>query len=144
LGYQPGQFYYPQDIYIDNHEIQVCEDWGDSSGIQSFSITPGFPKRDAGASLPGRFSLSQNYPNPFNSSTTIMFELPEPGDVEITIYNILGQRVVELVNEKMSAGSHSKIWNGVNQSGETVSSGIYFYRLQAGEHIATKKFLLLK
>lgn len=142
-GYEPGQFDYPSDIYIEGHEVQVCENYADSSGIQSFLIAAGSSKRDPGQ-LPGKFYLAQNYPNPFNSNTTIMFELPEPSDVRITIYDILGRRVTTLVDEKMSAGSHSKIWNGTNQTGRTVSSGIYFYRLEMNKHAATRKLLLLK
>jgi hypothetical protein len=142
-GYEPGEFDYPEDIYIDGYEMQVCERYADSSGIQSFSIIPGSPKREA-PPLPGKFSLAQNYPNPFNSNTTIRFELPEPADVEIVIYDILGRKVITLDSEKMSAGTHSRIWNGRNQLGQTVSSGVYFYRLAAGRNVAVKKLLLLK
>lgn len=143
LGYEPGQFDSPSDIYIDNHEIQVCELFADSSGIQSFAIVPGTPKM-ANAPLPGKFHLAQNYPNPFNSSTTIMFEIPQSGRVEIIIYNILGQKVLTLADEFMAAGQHSRIWNGVNQSGEPVSSGMYFYRLRFDDKADSKKLLLLK
>jgi hypothetical protein len=142
-GYEPGEFDFPLDIYIDGHEMQVCENYADSSGIQSFAIAPGSPKRES-SPLPGKFFLAQNYPNPFNSNTTIMFELPEPSDVEIVIYDILGRKVVTLASEKMSAGSHSRIWTGRNQTGLTVSSGVYFYRLAAGQNVAIKKLLLLK
>ncbi len=142
-GYEPGQFDYPSDIYIDGHEMQICELFADSSGIQSFTIIPGTPKREIGP-LPSKFSLAQNYPNPFNSNTTIMFEIPEAANVEITIYDILGRRVTTLIDEKMSAGSHSRIWNGTNQAGQTISSGVYFYLLRSGDHSSAKKMLLLK
>jgi flagellar hook assembly protein FlgD len=73
-----------------------------------------------------------------------MFELPKPGDVKITIYDILGRRVTTLVDEQMSAGKHNKIWNGTNQAGQNVSSGLYFYRLETAQQAATRKLLLLK
>jgi hypothetical protein len=142
-GHEPGQFDYPKDIYIDGDEMQVCEMWGDYSGISTLNISGGLPKQ-ASDQLPNRFYLYQNYPNPFNSNTIIRFDLPREGDVDIAIYNILGQRVIDLANEQMPAGSHSVTWNGKNKAGQPVSSGIYFYRLQAGEYVSSKKLLLLK
>jgi DNA-binding beta-propeller fold protein YncE len=142
-GYEPGQFDYPSDIYIDGDEMQICELYADSSGIQTLLINNGSPKRDPGQ-LPGKFYLAQNYPNPFNSNTMIMFELREPGNVKIVIYDILGRKVTTLVDNKMSAGSHSEIWNGTNFAGRVVASGIYFYRLETDRNAATKKLLLLK
>lgn len=89
--------------------------------------------------LPTKTSLGQNYPNPFNPSTTIPFSLKEAANVEITIYNMLGQKVISLVNEKYSAGNHFTIWNA-----SSLASGMYFYRLKAGNVVQTKKLMLIK
>jgi hypothetical protein len=142
-GHSPGLFDSPSDIYIDRGEVQVCELWGDSSGIQSFHINSGYPKKEAEV-VPKSFSLHQNYPNPFNSQTKIQFDLPSTGIVELAIYNILGQKITTLINQPLPAGSHSIIWDGHNGNGQTVSSGIYFVRLRASDQTEVKKLLLLK
>jgi hypothetical protein len=142
-GYEPGQFDFPVDIYIDNNEIQICEYWADSAGVQSFRISAGSAKK-AVEILPYRFHLRQNYPNPFNSNTTIMFELPTEGHVNLVIYNVLGQRVRTLAEQMLSAGRHSIMWDGKNQAGEPVSSGLYFSVLGQGEQLMSRKLLLLK
>jgi hypothetical protein len=95
-------------------------------------------------SIPTTISLSQNYPNPFNPSTTIRFEMPQRGDVQVNIYNSLGQLVRSLVNEKREPGSHSVVWDGRGNAGTVVSSGVYFYQVKAGEFVQAKKMLLLK
>ncbi len=89
-------------------------------------------------------STLANYPNPFNPSTDISFSLPKSGQVKLVVYNILGAEVATLVDEVRSAGVHRVTWNGVNSSGQQVASGIYLYRLTAGDFAATKKMLLLK
>lgn len=94
--------------------------------------------------LPATFELSQNYPNPFNPSTEIRFSLAKPSDVTLEVYDIMGRVVATLVNEPRSAGYHKVTWDGRNNAGQTVSSGVYFYRLKAGEFVATKKMVLLK
>jgi len=90
------------------------------------------------------FRLSQNYPNPFNLSTKIEYSLPKDGYVHLTIYNVLGQKVKTLVDDEMNAGTHTITWDGTNEYGQVVSSGIYFYRLVAGENMVTKKMILMK
>ncbi len=90
------------------------------------------------------FSLGQNFPNPFNAETIIEYSLPQAGRVEIAVYNILGQRVRTLVDEFQTAGRKRVAWDGRNNRGEEVSSGIYFYRIEAGELTKTKKMLLLR
>jgi len=97
-----------------------------------------------GTPVVNRTSLSQNYPNPFNPTTTISYSLAQPGNVELAVYNIKGQKVKTLVCEKKEAGQHQVIWDGTNNSHSTVSSGIYFYRLASGKKILNKKMLLLK
>ena len=78
--------------------------------------------------IPNAIRIS-NYPNPFNPNTTIDFYLPEPGDVTLEVFNIKGQRVKTLINEHKETGSHNIVWNGTDQNGRFVSSGVYFYRL---------------
>ncbi len=93
---------------------------------------------------PHEFSLSGNYPNPFNLTTMLEFSLSEEGFTELSIYNIMGQKVRELVTDTMQAGTHSVVWDGKDDSGTAVSSGIYLSRLVKGENIATNNMLLLK
>jgi len=94
---------------------------------------------DEEAILPLSLTLEQNYPNPFNASTQISYLLPEQAQVSIDIYNILGQRVVSLFDGIQPAGNHQAIWNASGQA-----SGIYFYRIKAGDKVETKKMQLLK
>jgi len=104
--------------------------WQDSFqvGVQDFE-----------ASVPQRYSLEQNYPNPFNPSTAISFQLPAISNVSLKIYNVLGQEIATLVNKELKAGRYSVAWDASN-----VPSGMYFYRLHAGNFSATKKLLLMK
>ena len=88
---------------------------------------------------PTEFQLLQNYPNPFNPNTTIKFELPRTSQVNLTVFDILGRQVSVLVNEKRDAGVHEVKFDGSN-----LASGVYFYRLQAGTYVGTKKLLLLR
>ncbi|MFC1538797.1 Ig-like domain-containing protein [Candidatus Latescibacterota bacterium] len=94
--------------------------------------------------MPDGFSLSTNYPNPFNPTTTISFSTAELSNVNVTIYNMLGQHVKTLVSEIKSAGTYSVVWNGTNESGVAVTSGLYFYRFKAGNFSETKKLMLMK
>jgi hypothetical protein len=94
--------------------------------------------------IPKQLDVLQNYPNPFNPTTEIRYGLPENSRVKLTVYNILGQKVKTLVDEYQSAGYKIIHWNGKNENGEDVSSGIYFYILQAGSYTKTKKMLLLR
>jgi len=94
--------------------------------------------------VPERFALSQNYPNPFNPQTHIVYVLPRAGQVQLTVYNVMGQSVCRLVDEVQGAGEHAVTWHGQDGFGRAVASGIYFYQLTAGEFVETKKMLLLK
>ncbi len=96
------------------------------------------------AEVPLSFSLSQNSPNPFNSETAIEYSMPEVSQVRIDIYNILGQKVKTLVDQKQSAGHTRVVWDGKNQNGDALSSGTYFYRIQTERFVQIKKMLLLK
>ncbi|UCG60424.1 MAG: VCBS repeat-containing protein [Candidatus Zixiibacteriota bacterium] len=95
-------------------------------------------------SLPDKFELRQNYPNPFNPFTTIGFDLPSRSGVDITIYNISGQAVRHLLNAELPAGTHNVAWNGTNDEGIPVATGVYLCRLKAGDQEAIKKMALLK
>lgn len=94
--------------------------------------------------VPGDFHLAQNYPNPFNPSTTIDFSLKHSATVELVIYNQLGQIVKTLENAPLTAGVHSRSWNGTDAFNRPVASGIYFYQLRAGEFLQRKKMLLVR
>ncbi len=87
---------------------------------------------------------SGNYPNPFNPSTTIAFTLPNASDVEVAVYNVLGQQVRSLVDQHMTAGEHSVVWDGRADNGSQLSSGVYFYRITADNVDVTKKMMMLK
>ena len=95
-------------------------------------------------SWPVRFELSQNYPNPFNPSTTIRYFLAKREKVPLEIFNLLGERVKALLNGEKSAGEHAVSWDGTDEKGKTLPSGIYFYRLKAKDHSETKKMHFLK
>ena len=95
-------------------------------------------------SLPNKFMLHQNYPNPFNPITTLRYELPKYSYVNVTIYDMLGNVVNNLVNTNQSSGYKSVQWDATNNQGEPVSAGVYLYKIQAGEFSQTNKMILLK
>jgi 1,4-alpha-glucan branching enzyme len=123
----PGQFH----IYTDK-KLPTPEQ-GILTGIE-----------DQPSVTPLSYQLWQNYPNPFNPETRITFEISRAGKVRITIFNVLGQRVATLLNEQYSAGRHELLWDGRNDSGEQLSSGIYFLQMKAGEFIQNRRMVLLK
>jgi len=94
--------------------------------------------------VPGDFALQQNYPNPFNPQTRIEYSLPKEGEVKIIIYNLLGQRVKTLIDEQQTAGHKEILWDGKGDNGTEVASGIYFYRIKAGDFIQSRKMVLMK
>ncbi len=94
--------------------------------------------------IPNKFELGQNYPNPFNPTTTIKFSIAKTNDVSIKIYDITGRLVYNLVNQRMNAGKYDVKWTSVNNAGQFVSSGVYFYRIEAGEFTDVKKMILVK
>ena len=99
---------------------------------------------EAKIGVPSKFDLSQNYPNPFNPTTSIRFQLPKAVKVTLEIYNIMGQRVRTLVDATQKPGYHVVIWNGLNETGAKVGSGVYYYRIVAGDFVSAKKMVLLK
>jgi len=97
------------------------------------------------AAAPTSFSLSVARPNPFNPSTTIAYEVPEQTHITLTIYNLLGQEVVRLVDQVQPPGGYEAVWNGTNITGAGVASGIYLYRIVSGSgYTETKRMTLLK
>lgn len=111
----------------------VCHD---TSGIVWTGVLEGFEQV---STLPSAYRLEQNYPNPFNPTTTITFALPRRSQVNMTLYNILGQTVATLVDRQLSAGEYE-----VTLNGDGLSSGVYFYRIVAGDFVQGKKLVLLK
>ncbi|HGY55589.1 MAG TPA: T9SS type A sorting domain-containing protein [Caldithrix abyssi] len=96
------------------------------------------------AKAPLSFELYQNYPNPFNPSTTIRYQLPKGEEVQLIIYNSLGQKVRTLVAAHLSAGTYETVWNGRNDAGQLVASGVYVYRLKAGKNVQIRRMVFLK
>jgi hypothetical protein len=94
--------------------------------------------------IPGEYALYQNYPNPFNPETTIRFDVPEAGQVKISIYNITGQLVTELINANFTPGTYNIVWNGTNSLGKQVPSGVYWYRMQGEDWTAARKMVLIR
>jgi hypothetical protein len=107
------------------------------------TLTSGVANVDPGL-IPVVTALDANFPNPFNPETTIRYSVKEAGAVRISIYNLKGQLIRSLVNESKAAGYHRVIWNGKDERGMAVSSGIYFYRMDAVNYSATKKMMLMK
>ncbi len=117
------------------------------------SVVAGETDRDGAglavqSSIPKALALSQNYPNPFNPSTTIAFDIPgtqgEGQHVEVTVYDIRGRRVTTLIGEDLEPGSYRLYWDGRDDRGERVSSGIYLYILRAGDRTFTRKMTVIK
>ncbi len=96
------------------------------------------------AHLPFQYQLWQNYPNPFNPITTITFEVPSHGRVQLLIYNILGQQIKTLTDEIYPPGRYRLQWDGTDRSGAKLASGIYFAQLRAGEFVQNRRMILLK
>jgi hypothetical protein len=94
--------------------------------------------------FPLEYALHQNYPNPFNPATTIKYDLKESGLVKLNIYNLLGQKIRTLINTVQDVGYKNAVWDGRNDSGSSVASGIYIYRLEAGDFVSTRKMILMK
>jgi len=99
---------------------------------------------DGGGVVPGDFVLRQNYPNPFNPSTVIEYALPEPVQVRLEVFNLLGRRVRTLADGFRPPGQYRVVWDGTNEAGYSVASGTYFYRITSGDRIETRKLLLIR
>ena len=94
--------------------------------------------------IPEDFILGNNYPNPFNPSTTVNFGLSNPANVQLAVYNILGQRIKVLVNSTLPAGNYKAVWDGLDTNGKSVSSGLYLLVLESGAQRLSQKMILTK
>jgi len=110
----------------------------------SISVTVVVVTGKSESPLPDAFSLSQNYPNPFNPETVIKCAMPEDCHPELTIYNILGQKVKTLVNQYKEAGYKTVHWNGRDDEGNEIASGVLFYKIKTPKYSETKKMILLR
>lgn len=129
---------------------QLVDDGSDvriTSAVLSDPNAVGIPVKGMKPVLPRYFDLSQNYPNPFNPETTIEFAVGSGAanqQVRLVIYNLLGEKIATVIDDVLSAGHYAYKWRGTNDRGESVASGVYFYRLTVGEQSQTKKMVLLK
>lgn len=110
-----------------------------SSGFWGGGIMLTYVNEKYEAGIPDKFRLSQNYPNPFNPITTIEFDLPKEEEVLIGIYNLAGQKVATLANQRFNAGFHEVKWNASH-----MASGVYLYRLEAGDFVEIKKMVFMR
>jgi len=99
---------------------------------------------DSESVMPMDYLLHQNYPNPFNPVTDIRYDIPDNAQVSIIIYDVMGRKVRSLVNKEQVAGFHHAQWDGKNDLGTPIASGMYVYMLKAGHHISAKKMVMLK
>ena len=128
-------------VFASDHQTTVAA----TNGPRSVTFDVGYMLSNASEGLlPDVFALHQNYPNPFNPVTTIRFDIPEESRVSIDIYNVMGQKVAEVVDAYYQPGFYSVNWGGTNTLGGALSSGMYFYRIQAKDFTAVKKLLLVK
>jgi len=116
-----------------NYQIGAVDEFSES---YSFILTLSMP--------PKPLTLDQNYPNPFNPSTTISFYLPAAQRVALIVYDVQGRRVKTLIDGNKEMGTHKIVWNGTNDRGADVGSGVYFYRLVTGKKVLTKKLVMLR
>ncbi len=119
--------------------------WGSNSGVNPWLFKLGSTAvQDDRSDLPQTFALFQNHPNPFNPETVIEYQLPIACHVTLTIYNTLGQEIRTLIDRELQAGSHQATWDGKDNSGNKVGTGIYLYQMRAGQFWAVKKMILLQ
>jgi len=131
--------------------VQLSQNF-DSNGLGCYTNpTPGQENAEcitlsnsSDISIPTQFTLHQNYPNPFNPITTLKYDLPEDSFVDITVYDMRGNVVNNLIKMNQKSGSNSTQWDATNNQGETVSAGVYLYKIQVRDFSQTKKIILLK
>jgi len=123
-------------------ELFVGDFWGGLAFFRNLLVSTGIKANDPFADL--SFQLFQNYPNPFNSATQIEFYLPKRGEAYAAIYNLQGQRVKVLINGRLEAGKHRWLWDGTDEWGGNVGSGVYLFRLKADAFAAQRKLLLVR
>ena len=120
------------------------ESWTEAYLIRAIVVYETGIEEELGAPIVETYKLKQNYPNPFNPSTAISFDLPTDTHTTLNIYNIKGQLVKTLVNDEFKAGSYTIQWDGKDNEDEIIGSGIYFYKLEAGDYTETRSMVMLK
>jgi len=133
-----------QALVSGTHSLSDSFDGFFSYATTEFLNSPTDVQQINDGNLPTTFNLSQNYPNPFNPTTEINLSLPSRSHVNLTIYDILGRQVDVLIDKSLAAGSYAVSWDGKDQSGMPVASGVYLYKLTAGDYSSAKKMVLLK
>ena len=141
-----GKFYHPTAVIaVDSFRVVVADfEFGGGPRVQILNWGNVVPTAVSQQPRAFRDALIQNYPNPFNPTTTIVFSLAENNHVALAVYDVHGAVVRRLINEQRIAGNYRVVWDGRNDAGTSVSSGVYFYRLTAGRFHSTKKMVLLK
>ena len=139
-----GSVSFTTELSLGQSYAVTCSGNNTTTGFVSFTSEIASDVNDDDISLPSQFELFQNYPNPFNPSTQISFGLVKPSRVSLVVFNVLGQEVVTLVNQPMTAGRHVITWDGLDAHKNPVSSGVYFYRMTAGEFTSTRKLALVR
>lgn len=126
-----------------SYSFRIVASYVNGTSLPSNEVTVNFTPADPPTPETNTTTLYANYPNPFNPSTTIYFQLAEDGPVQLEIYNVRGQKIRTLVNRNESSGYHSIIWDGSDNDGKQVSSGLYLYKLHTSKTLKTKKMMLL-
>ncbi len=131
------------DLVVTSYDLLWPPELTRHDTLFSFSITPTSASEEP-LDQPVKFQLSQNYPNPFNPSTTIEYSVEKKGQIDLLIYNTLGQKVRTLVSDVKESGTYSVRWDGKNDQGEKLPNGVYFYVLKTADVTSTRKMILLK
>lgn len=133
-----------EDIFVDINGNIWFATFGDGVIVYHDTTTTKVQHQPYSSSIPKEFTLFQNYPNPFNSETEIRFQLPAPGQTKLVVYNLLGQKIRTLVREMKQAGNYSVRWDGRDENGSFVASGVYVYIFQTSKFMDVKKMVLLR
>jgi hypothetical protein len=136
----PGFSY---DVFLKDDHIYVADKYS-LMVLESHFVANEVKEVEDEENIPVAYSLSQNYPNPFNPETNIVFNIPKSAQVKLEIFNILGQKVRTLVDQYLKAGQKEVDWDGRDDLGKEISSGMYFYRITTPEFSQTKKMVLLR
>jgi len=130
-------------LFLNDDWITIVEP-GVNTPICFYVTDPNYESADDNDATPFVYSLSQNYPNPFNPKTRVEYSLERKGNVNISVFNILGQKVKTLVDAEMDAGEYSVDWESDDENGNEVASGIYFYKLTTSNYVETRKMVLMR
>lgn len=132
--------------FIDYGGMEMSSTFLDDGGDGTWCFPVKVPDAVSGENpnVPAVYSLGQNYPNPFNPATVINYSMERKGKIDISIFNVLGQHVKTLVNGEVEAGTHQAIWDGTDQNGATVASGVYFYKMITDKFVDTRKMALMR